>query len=170
MASIFIPFIVLTILIYGFYKKVDIYDKFTVGVVEGVKVAFKIFPTMFAMMICINVLIKSNIINDTVIFLKPLLSYFNYPSDLVPLAILRPISSSSSLVILDNILKMHGADSFIGRVASVLQGSTDTTIYILGLYFSSVGIKKTKYALIVGLLADFIAVVISIVVVNLLFN
>ena len=65
---------------------------------------------------------------------------------------------------------MHGADSFIGRVASVLQGSTDTTIYILGLYFSSVGIKKTKYALIVGLLADFIAVVISIVVVNLLFN
>ena len=103
MASIFIPFIVLTILIYGFYKKVDIYDKFTVGVVEGVKVAFKIFPTMFAMMICINVLIKSNIINDTVIFLKPLLSYFNYPSDLVPLAILRPISSSSSLVILDNI-------------------------------------------------------------------
>ncbi len=170
MSSIFIPFIVLVILIYGLYKKIDIYDNFLTGVEEGLNVSLKIFPVMFAMTICINVLIKSNIINDISNILKPILNFLHYPSNLVPLAILRPISSSSSLVIMDNILKTYGPDSFIGRVASVLQGSTDTTIYILGLYFSSIGIKKTKYALIVGLLADLMAVIISIIVVSLFFN
>ena len=122
------------------------------------------------MTICINILIRSNIIKDIVKIIEPILNYLNYPTSLVPLAILRPISSSSSLVIMDNILKTHGPDSLIGRTASVLQGSTDTTIYILGLYFSSVGIKKTKYALIVGLLADLMAIIFSFYIINLLFN
>ena len=170
MVNIFIPFIVLVVLIYGFYKKIDIYDIFLLGVEEGLEVALKIFPVMFSMMISINILIKSNIINDIVNIFRPVLMFLGYPKDLLPLAILRPISSSSSLVILNNIFKIHGVDSFIGRVASVLQGSTDTTVYILGLYFSSVKIKKIKYALIVGLLADFMAVVFSMVVVSWLFN
>ena len=81
---------------------------------------------------------------------------------------MRPLSGSSSLIILDNILKTKGPDSFIGNVASVLQGSTDTTIYIISLYFSAVGIKKIKYSLIVGLLADFMAIIISFVVVKII--
>ena len=170
MANLFIPFIVLVIIIYGFYKKINIYDEFILGVEEGIDVALKIFPVLCAMMVCINVLIKSNIINDMANFLEPVLVCLKFPKDLLPLALLRPVSSSSSLVVLNDILKKYGADSFVGRVASVLQGSTDTTIYILGLYFSSVNIKKIKYALIVGLLADLMAVIISIVVVNLLFN
>ena len=170
MANIFIPFIVLVVLIYGFYKKVDIYDVFLLGVHEGLEVALKIFPVIFSMMISINVLLKSNIISDIVNNLEPVLMVLGYPKDLLPLAILRPISSSSSLVIMNDIFKIHGVDSFIGRVASVLQGSTDTTIYILGLYFSSIKIKKIRYALIVGLLADLMAVIFSIMVVSWLFN
>ncbi len=170
MANLFIPFIVLSIIIYGTYKKIDIYDTFIIGVKEGLDLTLKIFPTIFSMTICINILIRSNIIKDIVKIIEPILNYLNYPTSLVPLAILRPISSSSSLVIMDNILKTHGPDSLIGRTASVLQGSTDTTIYILGLYFSSVGIKKTKYALIVGLLADLMAIIFSFYIINLLFN
>ena len=90
----------------------------------------RIFPTIFTMMLSINVLINSNIINNLINILDPILHIFNYPSQLLPLAILRPISSSSSLIVLDNILKTYGPDSFIGRVASVLDGSTDTYLPI----------------------------------------
>ena len=89
-----------------------------------------------------------------------------FPSELVTLSIMRPISGNSSLIIMDNLFKTYGPDSFIGRAASIIQGSSDTTLYIIGLYFSTVGIKKIKYSLIVGLLADLTAVVISIMVVR----
>ena len=170
MTSIIIPSIVLFIILYGFFKNVSIYDKFLEGVMEGLSLALKIFPTMFAMVISINVLLKSNIINDMTNFISPVLDFIGYPKELISLAIMRPISGSSALVLMDNILKVNGPDSFVGRVASVLQGSTDTTIYVISLYFSSIGIKKIRYSLIVGLLADLAAVIISIVTVSLMFK
>lgn len=170
MNNIIIPSIVIFILIYGLIKKVDIYDKFLEGVLEGVNMSLKIFPTMFAMTICINVLLKSNIINDITNIVAPFLSFINFPRQLLSLALMRPVSGSSSLIIMDSILKQNGPDSFIGRVASVMQGSSDTTIYIISLYFSSVGIKKIKYSLIVGLLADLMAVIFSLITIRLLFN
>lgn len=169
MTNFIIPVIVLFIIIYGLLKKVDIYDVFLKGVLEGLRMILNIFPTIFAMCLSINVLITSNIIDDLGNNLEPLLNLISFPKELLSIAIMRPISGSSSLVLLDNILSTNGVDSFIGRVASVLQGSTDTTIYILGLYFSSVGIKKSKYALIVGLLTDFIAILISLIVVSVIF-
>ena len=90
-----------------------------------------------------------------------------FPVEVLPLAILRPISGSSALAILNDILKVHGPDSFIGRVASVMQGSTDTTVYIISMYFASVGVKKIRYSLVVGLLADFAAIFMSVVMVRL---
>lgn len=169
MASVLIPSIVLFILIYGLTKNVEIYDEFLEGVKEGLSMALGIFPTMFSMTICINVMLKSNIINDMANWFEPVLNFLNYPKELLSLAIMRPLSGSSSLIIMDSILKNNGPDSFIGRVASVLQGSTDTTIYIISLYFSSVGVKKIKYSLIVGLLADLMAIIISIIVIKILF-
>ena len=151
MTSFIIPFIVLFIVLYGFIHNVSIYDAFLEGVMEGIHLVFKIFPVMFAMSVSVSVLIKSNIINDFVLLCRPILDFVGYPSELVALGIMRPISGSSSLVIMDNILKTSGVDSLAGRVASVLQGSTDTTIYIISLYFSSVGVKKIRYSLIVGL-------------------
>ena len=169
MTSFIIPFLVVFIVIYGFINNVSIYDKFLEGVLQGLELCLKIFPNIFAMSLGVNVLIKSNIINDFVMLIRPFLDNIGYPKELVLLGIMRPISGSSSLIIMNNILKTCGVDSLAGRVASVLQGSTDTTIYIISLYFSSVGIKKIKYSLIVGLLSDLAAVVISFLVVKFLF-
>ena len=169
MINYFIPIIVIIIIGYGLYKKVDIFDVFLDGVKEGLKTSINLFPTIFAMIIAINLLTGSNIIIDISNLLRPLFMKINFPVELLPLGILRPISGSSSLIILNNILSSNGSDSFIGRVASVMQGSTDTNIYIISLYFSSIGIKKIRYSLIVGLLADFISIVLSLVVVSLLF-
>lgn len=169
MANLIIPMIVFLIIVYAFYKKVEIYNQFLEGVKEGLTILFKIFPTMFAMTIAIDVFLESNILNDIAYFFTPLLSKFSLPKEFLPLALIRPISGSSSLVVVMNIFKKYGPDSFIGRIASILQGSTDTTIYIISLYFSSVGIKKIRYALIVGLIADFSAIILSILFASLFF-
>ena len=168
MINYIIPIIVIIILIYGIYKKLNIYDKFINGVEDGLKTTLKIFPTIFAMIISINVLLKSNLITDITNFLSPIFTFLRFPKELLTLSILRPISGSSSLVVLNDILKNYGPDSFIGRTASVIQGSTDTTIYIISLYFSSIGIKKIKYSLIVGLLADLACIIIATITVSLL--
>lgn len=170
MIKYFIPSVVVLIIIYGLYKKVDIFDIFLIGVKEGMKTAVNLFPTLFTMILAINVFVGSGIINNISSFFKPFLSSIGFPTEVLPLAILRPISGSSSLAILNDILSKYGPDSFIGRVSSVMQGSTDTTIYIISMYFGSIGVKKTKYALVVGLLADLISVILSITMVKLFLN
>lgn len=170
MINYFVPLVVIIIIIYGIYKKVDIFDTFIIGVKEGMKVSINLFPTIFTMIIAISILTNSNVISDLCGIFDSLFSKIGFPSEVFPLAMLRPISGSSSLVFLSDILSKYGPDSFIGRVASVMQGSTDTTIYIIGMYFASVGIKKIKYSLVVGLLADLISVILSVVMVNIFFN
>ena len=168
-ANIILPLMVLGIVMYGVYKKVDVFDVFIVGVKEGLSMSLQIFPTILAMIDTVNIFLKSNLLQDITIYLQPIFNFLNFPTEILPLAILRPISGSSSLIMLNNILSTYGVDSFIGRVASVIQGSTDTTIYILGLYFGSVGIKKIKYSLLVGLLADLSCIIIALIVVSILF-
>ncbi len=168
-ANIILPLIVLLIVVYGIYKKVDVFDVFIDGVKEGLTITLQIFPTILAMIVSINIFLKSNILQDITLYLNPIFNFLNFPSEILPLAILRPVSGSSSLIILNNILSTYGVDSYIGRVASVIQGSTDTTIYILGLYFGSVGIKKIRYSLLVGLLSDLSCIIISLIVVSILF-
>lgn len=169
MTNYIIPIIVIIIIIYGIYIKLDIFDTFLEGVKEGIKVSVNLFPTIFAMVIAITLLTSSNIIIDISKVLSPIFQKLHFPVELLPLGILRPISGSSSLIVLNNILSTNGPDSFIGRVASVMQGSTDTTIYIISLYFSSIGIKKIKYSLVVGLLADLVSIILSLVMVSLFF-
>lgn len=167
MIKYFIPALVIIIITYGLYKKVDIFDTFLVGVKEGMKMSINLFPTMFAMILAINILVGSGIINDISNLCITFFNSIGFPVEVLPLAILRPISGSSSLAILNAILSKYGPDSFIGRVSSVMQGSTDTTIYIISMYFGSIGIRKTKYALIVGLLADLISIILSVVMVKI---
>lgn len=170
MINYLIPLVVIIILIYGMYKKIDIFDIFLLGVKEGLKTSFGLFPTIFAMTIAITILTSSNLIDSLIEIVRPFFTKIGFPSELLPLGILRPISGSSALALLNNILKVHGPDSFIGRVASVMQGSTDTTIYIISLYFSSIGIKKIKYSLVVCLLTDLISIIISVIVVKIIFT
>ncbi len=161
-----IPLIVLLIVFYGFLKKIDIYDSFIAGVKEGLEMALKIFPTIFALSLAVQVLLKSHILDYGMSFFKVVFVFFSFPKELLPLVIMRPISGSSSLILMSDVFKNYGVDSYLGRVASLMQGSTDTTIYIIGLYFSSVGIRKIKYSLIVGLLADLMAILLSLLIVS----
>ena len=170
MINYFIPLVVIIIIIYGIYKKIDIFDTFILGVKEGMKLSINLFPTIFAMIIAITMITDSGIINYICNLIKPLFIKIAFPTEVIPLAILRPISGSSSIVVLNDILTRYGTDTLIGRLASVMQGSTDTTIYIISMYFTSVGIKKIRYSLIVGLLADLLSVIISFIMVNIFFN
>lgn len=163
-SKIIIPLITIIVIIYGLIKKVDIYNEFLEGVKEGLHLSLDIFPSMFAMIISVTVLVKSNIITD----LTSLININLFPKEILPIAILRPISSSSSLMILNSILSRYGPDSMVGKIASIITGSTDTTIYIISMYYASVKIKKIKHSLIVGLLADLTCVIISIIIVNIL--
>ena len=167
-SNLILPLIVLIIVSYAIYKKVDLLNVFIDGVKEGIEMSLQIFPTILAMLVAINVLLKSNLILDLTSLLNPIFNYLHFPSEILPLAILKPISGSTSLIVMNDLLKTYGAESYIGYLASIIQGCTDTTIYILSLYFASVGIKKTRYALKVGLLSDLITIIIAIIVVNLL--
>lgn len=169
LSSLIIPLLVLIIILYGLYKKVDIYNVFVEGSKESFEIIYSMFPCLLAMIFGINIFLESGFLNYLSNFISPILDFLKIPFDLLPMILMRPISGSSALVILSSIFEKFGPDSFIGLLASVLQGSTDTTFYVLTLYFGSVGIKKIRYSLFAGLMADLCAIVISIIIVNWLF-
>lgn len=165
MSKFIMPILVLFIIIYGFIKKIDLYDSFVKGSIESFKMSMQIFPYLLGMMLAIQILLNSNIL----LIISKLFVNTKIPFDIIPMALMRPISGSSTLAILNNIYKIHGPDSFVGRLASVIQGSTDTTFYVITLYFGSVGIKKIRHSLIAGLFADLIGITSSIIIVKLMF-
>ena len=164
-----IPFIVLFIIIYGLRKRVPVYDTFLEGSKESVNMIMSLFPTFLAMILGVNILIDSGFLSFLLGTLKPIFYTLNIPLEILPLAAIRPISGSATLAILNSIYDNHGPDSFIGLLASVMQGSTDTTLYVITLYFGSIGIKKIRYALWAGLCADIIGLTVSIIITNILF-
>lgn len=167
-SSLILPLIVLIIIVYG-VRKINIYDTFVVGAKESFDMVLKLFPTLLGMMLGVNIFVKSGVLDFFLNVLKPLLNLIKIPIEIIPLAIMRPISGSSGIALLNTILETYGSDHFISRMSSVIQGSTDTTLYILTLYFGSIGIKKTKYALHVGLLADLIGIVSAIFIARIFF-
>ncbi len=166
---VIIPLIVLFIVFYGYKKKVNIYEAFLSGAKEGLVSTFNIFPTLIAMVFAINIFLKSNFITFVLGFLKPIFKFLSIPLEILPMALLRPISGSSTLVIMSNLFEQFGPDSFVGRLASILQGCTDTTFYVMTLYFGSIKILKTRYALKVGLFADLCGIVAAFIIANLFF-
>ncbi len=166
---VILPVIVLFIIVYGSLKKIDIYNSFIKGAKEGLVTTFNIFPYIVSMVFAVNIFTKSNFLSFIFRPIEPLLNNLNISSSIFPLIFLRPISGNGSLVVLNNILAVN-PDNFTSLLASTIQGSTDTTIYILSLYFGSVGIKKIRYALKAGLFADIIGIIFSFVIVYLLFS
>ena len=162
---IILPLIVLSILIVAFVKRVNIYDKFLEGAKEGLFMVFKIAPNIF-----VNIFIKSNFISDVLSFLGPFLTRMGLTSEILPMCFLRSISGTSTLGIMANIFDKYGPDSIMGYLASIIQGSSDTTLYVIALYFGSVGITKSRYALKAGFFADLIGVVVSFILVYLFFG
>ncbi|MFS8629662.1 MAG: spore maturation protein [Bacillales bacterium] len=166
----FIPVLIGFILIYGTIKKVPAYEKFVDGGKEGIKIAVSLIPYLVGMLVAISVFRASGALDFFMELIRPALEAIGVPPEIAPLAIIRPISGSASLGIMSDIIATYGPDSFIGRLASTLQGSTDTTFYILTVYFGAVGIKKMGDALKVGLLADLVGITAAIVIVTLVFG
>ncbi|WP_018660496.1 spore maturation protein [Heyndrickxia acidiproducens] len=164
-----IPAMIGFILVYSTWKRIPSYEVFVEGGKEGIKIAFSIIPFLVGMLVAITIFRASGALEFFVGFLKPVLSVFGIPPEVVPLAFIRPISGNAALGMLSSLLEAHHPDSLIGRMASVIQGSTDTTLYVITVYFGAVGIRKMGDALKVGLLADLVGMVIAMAVVLLLF-
>lgn len=165
-----IPTFILITLLIATWKKVPTYELFVEGGKEGLQMAITLLPFLLGMIVSIAILRSSGALDAFIAILTPILMKIGVPPDIVPLALIRPISGTASLAMTAELTQVHGPDSYIGRLAATMQGSTDTTLYILTVYFGAVGIKKMRYALKVGLLADTVGIMAAIIIVYFVFG
>jgi spore maturation protein B len=151
-----IPVLIVFIPLYAAYRKVPVYESFTEGAKDGFDTAIRIIPHLVGMMVAISIFRASGAMDMLIGAIAPLFARIGIPADVLPLAILRPITGAGSLAYTTDLIKTFGADSFIAQIASTIQGSTDTTLYVLTVYFGAVGIRKARYALRVGLFSDLV--------------
>ena len=164
-----IPVIFSVIIIYALFKRVNIFEAFTKGAAEGIETVVKILPSLVGLIAAITMLRYSGALDFLIKLLSPVTKLFNVPSEVMPLALLRPVSGSGSLAVLSDILKTSGADSEVGRIASVMMGSTETTFYTLCVYFGSVKITDSRYTVFAALIADFAGFAASVAVCRMFF-
>lgn len=164
-----LPLILLLILTMGLVKKVPLYETFTDGAKDGFKVAVGIIPYLVAIIVAISMFRASGIIELAGSLCAPVLNHFNIPVDTIPVMLVRSLSGSAALGIFSDIANNSGPDAYATKLAAVMVGSSETTFYVLAVYFGAVGISKVRYALITGLLADFIGIVAAVVVCSLMF-
>ena len=167
-SNLAMPLIILIIVIYGLKEKRKVFDDFLDGAKEGIGIVLSIFPTLIGLFVAIGALRSSGILDIIIRILNPILSMVNFPTELMPLAMLRPISGSSSIAIATDIMANYGTDTELGMMASVIMGSTETTLYAIAVYTSCVKIKKTRFILLAALTADIVGIITSVVVCRIL--
>ncbi len=165
-----IPLFILIFLGWGFAKKVKVYEVFVEGAKEGFQVSVKIIPYLVAMLFAIGIFRASGAMDFVVAALSPVTTLIGMPADVLPLALLRPLSGSGSMGLMTELMKTHGPDSFVGVLASTMYGSSETTFYIVAVYFGSVGIKNTRHAIPAGLIADLFGMLGALFIVRMLFR
>lgn len=163
-----IPMIILIITVNGLLEKQNIFDTFIEGAKEGLEIVIGIFPTLIGLFVAIGALRSSGVLDLVINILSPLTNAVNIPKEIMPLSILRPISGSASTAIAVDIMQTYGVDSLIGKIASTIMGSTETTIYTIAIYTSIVKIKKTRFVLLAGLAGDIIGTIASVGIWNIL--
>jgi len=171
-ASFLLLSIIVTFFTMGFIKKQNVYDDFIEGAKEGFNVAIRIIPYLIAVLVAIGVFRASGAMEYLSFGIGSLIALLGMDTSFVealPVALMKPLSGSGARGLMVDVMTTHGADSFVGRIASVVQGSTDTTFYIIALYFGSVGVRKTRHAITCGLIADFFGIVTAILVGYLFF-
>lgn len=168
-SNIAMPMIILIIVIYGMKERKNVFDIFLDGAKEGIKITFNIFPTLIGLFVAIGALKSSGIFDLINYIVSPILNIIHFPSELMPLAILRPISGSSSIAIATELMRNYGVDSNLGKIASTIMGSTETTLYTIAIYTSCIKIKKTRHILLAALCADLVGIITSVVVCNIMF-
>ena len=168
MSNVAIPMTILIIIFFGIKEKINIFDTFLEGAKEGIEIVFKLIPTLIGIFLAIGVLRSSGIIDIIVNIISPITNILNIPKEIMPLALLRPISGSASMAVGTDIMQTYGVDSKIGLIASTIMGSTETTLYIIAIYTGIVGIKKTRFVLLAALTADVVGMLISVVICQIL--
>ncbi|ANS77180.1 spore maturation protein [Paenibacillus yonginensis] len=156
--------------LYAFFRKIPVYESFVEGAKGGFSTAIGIIPHLVGMMVAISVFRASGAMDFLIGLAAPLVRWLHIPPEVLPLGILRPLTGTGSLAFTTDLIKTYGPDSMIGRIASTIQGSTDTTLYVLTVYFGAVGIRNGRYALKVGLFSDLVGFVAAIFVCLLLFG
>jgi len=154
LSIIVIPLMLLVFIGMAQLKKVKVYEKFVEGAKEGFQVGVKIIPYLVAMLVAIGMFRASGALDVLTFILKPFTDLIGMPSEVMPMALMRPLSGSGSIGVMTELMKTHGADSLIGFMSSTMFGSTETTFYVVAVYFGAVGVRKTRYALPAGLMAD----------------
>jgi spore maturation protein B len=168
-SDIILPVVIGSILFYGVYKGIDVYSAFIEGAMEGAKAALKIFPYILAVIFAINLFIQSGAESFIVRMLTPITTVIGFPPELLSLSIVKPLSGGGSLGVFQTILDNYGPDSYIGRSASVLMGSSETIFYTVAVYFGSVGIKNIRHTVKVGLIAHCASIFAALAVSRFLF-
>jgi len=164
-----IPFFLLSVPLYGAAKKVKVYESFVEGAKEGFQIGVRIIPYLVAILVAVGMLRGAGAIDLLSVWLDPVMRLIGIPAEILPLAIMRPLSGSGSMGIVAELIKAHGPDSFIGRLAASAYASTETTFYVLAVYFGAVGIKKVRYAIVSGLIADVVSLIAAVIVCRIAF-
>ncbi len=170
MTAYIVPIIIFAIVIYGMSRREDVYGCFTQGAKEGLNVTVDILPNIIGIMVAVSMIKASGAIELLSNALKPALEFIGMPSDLIPLVLLRPVSGSGAIGIVNDVFKTSGPDSYSGRIASVMMGSTETTFYTIALFYGAANIKNTRHTVRSALAADISGFVLSIIVCRLFFG
>lgn len=165
-----IPLIIISFVAYGFFKKVKVYETFIEGAKEGFNVAIRIIPYLVGMLVAIGIFRAGGAMDFLIMILSPITNLIGFPAEALPMALMRPLSGSGAIGIMTETMSVHGPDSFIGILVSTLNGSSETTFYVLALYFGSVGISKMRHAVSVGILADIAGALGALLITKLLFG
>ncbi|MCX7714922.1 MAG: spore maturation protein [Clostridia bacterium] len=165
-----VPIILGCIIAAGLFRKVPVYESFISGAEDGIRTVIKIFPILLAVLTAVAMLRASGAMELIIYFIKPVTDFLGIPGDIVPLALLRPISGGGSIGLLTDILNTSGADTFTGRAASVIMGSTETTFYTLAVYFRATKVKYTRVALPAALIGDMAGICMSVWICRIIFG
>jgi spore maturation protein B len=165
-----IPFVLVAIPLYAAIRKVKVYEVFVEGAKEGFEVSIRIIPFLVAILVAIGMFRGSGAMDLLTDGLRPILGAIGFPPELFPLAIMRSLSGGGSLAFVTDAVKSYGPDSFLARTAATMYGSSETTFYVLAVYFGAIGIRKTRHAVPAALIADAVAVIASVIICRWMFT
>ena len=164
------PFLLVGIPFYGLvFKKIKVYESFVDGAKDGFDIAVRIMPYLIAILVAIGMFRASGAMELFISLISPFLNAIGFPPENVPLAIMRPLSGSGSLGLFTDLVNEYGTDSLFTKIGATMFGSTETTFYVLAVYFGSVGIRKSRHALIAGLIADAVGVIAAVYICKIIF-
>jgi len=168
--SYILPFIFIYVLGYATYKKVDIFSTFLKGAKKGAFSCFSVLPALVGLVVSVSMLRASGILDFFVKIFSPFLSFFHFPADVLPLALLKSVSGSGAIAMIKNIFEISGVDSFSGKLASVMLGSSETTFYALAVYYGVTKVKNTRYTVIAAVVADIAGIIASVILCRVFFK